>query len=117
MFFFTFGDRFFGATTIITPDNISTEIAFEFLRLVHIVGNETVCVANILTLIYDQKESSVTNSCGIRNAVYVSVLTNRLTTTITTELPPALIAVDLPASQCMGAFSLGLTEPFGRYQA
>lgn len=48
-------------------------------------------------------------------AIYVSILTNRLTTTISTEMPPKLLAAGLPATsiaEFIGAFSVGTPDAF-----
>ena len=69
--------------------------------------NETLCLANATIMLHDQQEIGVAGGVAgsIRGAVsavslcvYISVLTNRLTATISTGVPAALIGAGLPAS-------------------
>ncbi|KAF2812479.1 uncharacterized protein BDZ99DRAFT_343145, partial [Mytilinidion resinicola] len=51
--------------------------------------------------------------CAVLIAIYVTVFTNRLTTTVSKEVPPALIAAGLPATSIadfLTAFTTGATD-------
>jgi len=92
---------------VISTTNKNTEIALVFLGCWFIGWNETICLANATIIVHDQQEIGVAGGVAgsIRGAisaislsVYSAVLTNRLTKTIASEVPTALVGAGLPAS-------------------
>jgi hypothetical protein len=99
-----------GAATV-TPDNKSTQIALIYLGCVFIGWNESLCLSNSVILIKDQREIGVAGGLAgsvrsiissILSAVYVAIFTNRLTKTVGSEVPAALVGAGLPASSVPG---------------
>jgi hypothetical protein len=100
-----------------TPDTKDLATGLIIVGCFFIGWNESVCLSNSGIELLDQREigSAVGTAGSIRSAissvasaVYLSVLSNRLATTIPAEVPPALTAAGLPASSVQ-AFLTGLT--------
>jgi Fungal trichothecene efflux pump (TRI12) len=92
-------------------------IAFIIVGCFFIGWNESVCLSNSGIELLDQREiGTAVGAAGsirsaissISSAVYLTVLSNRLTTTIPAVVPPALTAAGLPEAS-VPAFLTGLT--------
>lgn len=78
-----------------------------YLGCFFIGWNETICLANTTICLDDQRDIGIAGGlgssmraaiCAVLVAVYTTILTNRLTHTVATEVPPALAKAGLPAS-------------------
>lgn len=111
-----------------TVDNKDTAIALIFLGCFWIGWNESVCLANSTICLDDQREIGIAGGlaasmrsaiCAVLVAVYTSILTNRLTETTSTGIPPKLIEAGLPAESIadfLGVVSTaGTTAPASVY--
>ncbi|KAK4565373.1 hypothetical protein LTR86_003990 [Recurvomyces mirabilis] len=107
MVMFLGGGAFLGSAAVINTTNKNTEIALVFLGCWFIGWNETICLANATIIVHDQQEIGVAGGVAgsIRGAisaislsVYSAVLTNRLTKTVASEVPTALVGAGLPVS-------------------
>jgi hypothetical protein len=124
MVVFFLGAVFFGCAATVSPDNKSTQIALIYIGCCFIGWNESVCLTNTTILVKNQQEVGIAGGAAgatrsvisaVLTAVYVSVFTNRITETISTEVPPALVAAGLPASSVPGflvAFTNGTAAAF-----
>jgi hypothetical protein len=90
-----------------TPDTKDRATALIILGSFFIGWNESVCLSNAGIELLDQREigtavgaaGSVRSAISsVASAVYLTVLSNRLTQTIPTVVPPAVIAAGLPSS-------------------
>lgn len=77
-----------------------------FLGCFWIGWNETICLANTTICLKDQRDIGIGGGlgasiraaiCAILVAVYTTILSNRLTQTTATIVPPALVKAGLPA--------------------
>jgi hypothetical protein len=112
-----------GAATV-TPDNKATQIALIYVGCVFIGWNESICLSNAAILVKDQRQIGVAGGLAgsvrsiissILSAVYVAIFTNRLTATVSGEVPAKLIAAGLPADSVagfLGAITSGLPDAF-----
>lgn len=89
-----------------TVDNKAAAIALIFLGCFWIGWNESVCLANTTICIDDQREIGIAGGlaasmrsaiCAVLVAVYTTILSNRLTETMSSGIPPKLIEAGLPA--------------------
>ncbi|CAG9993119.1 unnamed protein product [Clonostachys byssicola] len=103
---FTIGGIFLAAVTVSNPDNKSTAIALMFLGCFFIGWNETITLANTTICVEDQREIGIAGGlgasiraaiCAVLVAIYTTILSNRLTQTTSSLVPPALIDAGLPA--------------------
>ena len=100
------GGTFLGCMAVSTPENRNTGSALLFMDCIFIGWNETICLANSTLLVYDQCEIGIAGgivgtiraSIAILVATYSTVLTNRLTTTNSTEVAVVVIKACLSAS-------------------
>jgi hypothetical protein len=93
---------------------------------VFIGWNESICLSNAAILVKDQREIGVAGGLAgsvrsiissILSAVYVAIFTNRLTKTVSTEVPAALVKAGLPVSSVPGflaAITSGLPDAFSK---
>ncbi|KAF2095876.1 MFS general substrate transporter [Rhizodiscina lignyota] len=128
MFVFTVGGIFLACAATVTPDNKATQIALIYIGCVFIGWNESICLSNAAILVHDQREIGVAGGLAgavrsiissILQAVYISILTNRLTTTIGDEVPPALVNAGLPANSVapfLQAITVGTPDAFASVQ-
>lgn len=88
------------------PDNKSTAIALMFLGCFFIGWNETITLANTTICVEDQREIGIAGGlgasiraaiCAVLVAIYTTILSNRLTQTTASLVPPALVGAGLPA--------------------
>lgn len=100
-----------------TPDTKDLATGLIIVGCFFIGWNESVCLSNSGIELLDQREiGTAVGAAGsirsaissVASAVYLSVLSNRLATTIPAEVPPALTKAGLPASS-VPAFLTGLT--------
>ena len=100
-----------------TPDTKDRATALIIVGSFFIGWNESVCLSNAGIELLDQREigtaigaaGSIRSAISsVASAVYLTVLSNRLSTTIPALVPPALTAAGLPASS-VPAFLSGLT--------
>jgi hypothetical protein len=110
----------------VNPYNKSTQIALIYIGCIFIGWNESLCLTNVAIVIKDQREIGVAGGLAgsvrsiissILSAVYVAIFTNRLTKTVSTEVPAALIAAGLPVSSVPGflaAITSGLPDAFAK---
>ncbi|KAL2212630.1 MFS general substrate transporter [Sarocladium strictum] len=103
---FLVGGVFLACVAVGTPDNQTTTTALMFLGTYWIGWNESVCLANVVICLKDQREVGVAGGlaaslraaiCAVMVAIYTTILSNRLTQTITATVPSALIEAGLPA--------------------
>jgi hypothetical protein len=108
---FTIGGIFLASAATVTPDNRDTQIALIFIGCVFIGWNESICLSNCAILVNDQREIGVAGGVSgsirslissISQAVYVAIFTNRLTATVSEQVPAALIQAGLPSSSVTG---------------
>ena len=102
-----------------TPDNKPTMIALLSIGIFFIGWNESVCLSCAGIELLDQKEiGTAVGAAGsirsavssVANAVYLSVLANRMGATIPERVPSAVIGAGLPADSVasfIGGFSTG----------
>jgi hypothetical protein len=121
---FSAGGAFLGACGCITADNRETIMALIFIGCFFIGWNETICLANATILVKDQRHigaaGGITGSVrgaisSILIAVYTTVLSNRLTSTISTQVPAAVLKAGLPTTsvaEFIKAFSVGTPDAF-----
>jgi len=121
---FFIGGVLLGCAATVTPDNKSTQLAIIYLGCVFIGWNEGLCLNNATILVQDQREVGVaggTSGCvrsvisAVLTAIYVSILTNRPTTTIPEVVPPALVNAGLPATSVadfLAAITAGTPDAF-----
>jgi hypothetical protein len=81
-------------------------------------------LSNVAIVIHDQREIGIAGGLAgavrsiissVSSAVYVAIFTNRLTSTVSTEVPAALIKAGLPVSSVPGflaAITSGLPDAF-----
>lgn len=78
-----------------------------FLGCFWIGWNESVCLANTTICLSDQREIGIAGGlgasiraaiCAVLVAVYTTILSNRMTETTATRVPPALVKAGLPES-------------------
>lgn len=121
MVHFFIGGIFLGCAATVTPDNKQTQIALLFLGCYCVGYVECLVISNTIILIPDQREVGVAGGLGgcvrmivssVLQVVYVTVLTNRLNTTIAERVPSALTGAGLPSSSVAG-FMNGL--PLGSF--
>ncbi|EON67606.1 hypothetical protein W97_06974 [Coniosporium apollinis CBS 100218] len=124
MVVFAIGGLFLACAATCTPDNKNVQIALIYIGCFFIGWNETICLANATILVHDQREIGVAGGvagsvrsgiCAILTTVYVSILTNRLTETVSTQVPPAIVSAGLPATSVvdfLSAFTVGTAEAF-----
>ncbi|KAF2178198.1 hypothetical protein K469DRAFT_742079 [Zopfia rhizophila CBS 207.26] len=117
-----------GGATAGQPNNKATVIALIFLDRVFIGWNESVTLANVTILVCDQKDIGVAGGtagafraglCAILTAIYIAIMTNRLTSEISAQVPSALVSSSLPASSIpdfMTALTSGSTSAFETVQ-
>jgi len=125
---FTLGAIFLACGATSTPDSKNSAIALLFIGCTFIGWNEVVNLTTATICIKDQREiGTATGIAGasrsaistIAATVYTVVLTNRLSQTISTEVPAALESSGLPASSVpafLGAISSGNATAFGSIQ-
>jgi MFS family permease len=118
------GGVFLACAATITPNNKNTQIALIYIGCVFIGWNESICLSNCAILVHDQREVGVAGGLAgsvrsiissISQAVYVAILTNRLTSTIPAEVSPALVSAGLPADSVPGflaAITAGTSNAF-----
>jgi MFS family permease len=104
---FLLGGISLACTAVSTPDNPKTAMALMFLGAFFVGWVETIALANATLLVRDQREIGVAGSLAttsrafisaILQAVYTTIFSNRLPTTIAANVPSALTAAGLPAS-------------------
>ncbi|KAF2429035.1 MFS general substrate transporter [Tothia fuscella] len=118
---FLLGGTFLACMAVSTPDNSKTIMALLFLGAFFVGWVETIALTNATLLVHDQREIGIAGSLAttarafisaILQAVYTTILSNRLPVTIAAQVPSALVAVGLPASsipQFLAALSAGTT--------
>ncbi|KAF2692137.1 TRI12-domain-containing protein [Lentithecium fluviatile CBS 122367] len=115
----TIGGALLGAIAAATPDTKALSTGLLVLSTFFIGWNENVCLSNSGIELLDQREigtavrgSSIRSAIStISSAVYISVLTNRLTQTIPAEVPKAVTQAGLPASS-VPAFILANSQAY-----
>ena len=114
---FAAGGALIAACACVTLDNKSTMIALLSIGIFFIGWNESVCLSCAGIELLDQQEiGTAVGAAGsirsavssVANAVYLSVLANRLGITIPNEVPPAVINAGLPA-ESVPKFIAGFT--------
>lgn len=128
MVVFFVGGVFLACAATVTPDNKATQIALIYIGCVFIGWNESICLSNAAILVHDQREIGVAGGLAgsvraiissILQAIYISVFTNRLTTTISQEVPPALVNAGLPSTSVapfLQAIQAGTPDAFSSVQ-
>ena len=105
MVVFLIGGIFLACAAVGTPDNEATTTALIFLGTFWIGWNESVCLANVVICLKDQREVGVAGGlaaslraaiCAVLVAIYTTILSNRLTETIGSQVPGALLDAGLP---------------------
>jgi hypothetical protein len=93
-----------------------------YLGCVFIGCDESLCLANSTILVHDQKDVGVAGGtagtvraglCAVLVAIYVTVFSNRVTTTVSEQVPAALVAAGVPATSVVDfltAFTTGATD-------
>ena len=121
---FSIGGTFLGCAATVTPYNKATQIALIYIGCVFIGWNESICLSNCAILVHDQREIGIAGGLAgsvrsiissILQAVYVSIFTNRLTHTVASEVPPALMNAGLPSTSVVGflqAIQVGTASAF-----
>lgn len=113
----TLGGAFLGAVAASTPDTKGLATALLMVGSFFIGWNESVCLSNSGIELLDQREigTAVGAAGSIRSAisclasaVYISILNNRLATTIPAVVGPAVEQAGLPASS-VPSFLAGFT--------
>ncbi|KAK0392755.1 hypothetical protein NLU13_2250 [Sarocladium strictum] len=108
---FLIGGTFLACVAVTSPDNEATTTALLFLGTFWIGWNESVCLANVIICVKDQREVGVAGGlasslraaiCAVLVAIYTTILTNRLTETITATVPVALVEAGLPVDSIAG---------------
>lgn len=103
-----------------SPDNKATAIALMFLGCFWIGWNESICLANTTICLADQREIGIAGGlgasiraaiCAVLVAVYTTILSNRLTETTSSRVPPALVNAGLPSDSV--ADFLGIVSTAG----
>lgn len=115
---------FFGCVAVATPNTKNLACALVFIGCFFVGWVENVCLSLTTIALDDQNEigtgAGVAGSVRaaistISQTVYVVVLSNRLTTTISTQVPAALVAAGLPVTsvtQFIAAISVGTPAAF-----
>ncbi|KAF2420731.1 MFS general substrate transporter [Tothia fuscella] len=102
---------FLGGAACSTPYNFSTAISLIVIGNFLVGWNETIAIMNAAICVNDQKDIGIAAGLAgsmrsavsaIAGAIYIAVLTTRLTQTIPAEVPPALIQAGLPSSSVAG---------------
>jgi hypothetical protein len=115
----TIGGAALGAVAYATPNTSVGATTLIAISSFFIGWNESICLSNSGIELLDQREiGTAVGAAGsirsaissVASAVYISVLSNRLATTIAAEVPPAAITAGLPASSVpafLGGFTTG----------
>jgi hypothetical protein len=97
-------------------------MALIFIGCFFIGWNESICLTNSTILVRDQREIGVAGGTAgsvraalsaVFTAIYSAILTNRLSKTVTSEVPAAVINAGLPSSsaaQFVDAITVGTTD-------
>lgn len=124
MVVFAAGGIFLACMATTTPDTKGTAIALLFIGCFFIGWNESLCLANATICVHNQREIGVAGGmagsiraaiCAVLEAIYTTVLSNRLTQTVSSEVPPALIDAGLPSSSVaafLSAVAAGTADAF-----
>lgn len=119
IFAFATGGAFIASCAAVTSVGKPTMIALLSVGIFFIGWNESVCLSCAGIELLDQQEiGTAVGAAGsirsavssVANAVYLSVLANRLGQTIPAEVPPAVVAAGLPetsVAQFIGGFTTG----------
>lgn len=106
------------------PNTKTRAIVLLIVACVLVGWTESVCLTLLTIAIKDQQEIGTAGGVGasirsgtatVCQTIYVVVLTNRLTSTIPAQVPPAAVAAGLPESsivQLLTAFAVGTPEAF-----
>ncbi|KJR86888.1 siderophore iron transporter [Sporothrix schenckii 1099-18] len=124
MVVFSLGAVFLAAMAATNPARKGLAIALLTVGCFFIGWNETVCLANATICVRNQREIGVAGGmagslraaiCAVLVAVYSTVLANRLTQTVSSEVPPAVVAAGLPQSSVaafLAALAAGTADAF-----